>query len=212
MIPIPSLSQRFATMAERLYNRGGVESVQMNLIAALLLSHLVGDFPLQTNQIYRLKNRSWFGIVLHAGIHVVVAALLIRQPLMVWPMLVWLGVLHFLIDLIKLRVSINAQWLGFLVDQVAHLLVLWLLARIWSTATTSILPVAVLMPLIAYGLFLAIAVFFWVLANELSGSTWGNQRDVRWASNHLLTLSQYAGLPLLLILTTYLYQQITRSP
>ena len=47
----------------------------MNLLAALLLGHLIGDFPLQTNQIYRLKSKSWLGIVLHAVVHVVITAL-----------------------------------------------------------------------------------------------------------------------------------------
>jgi uncharacterized integral membrane protein len=79
----------------------------MNLLAALLLGHLIGDFPLQTNQIYRLKNKSWLGIVLHAVVHVVITALLICQPLSVWPLFVYLGVLHFLIDLLKLRLPIN---------------------------------------------------------------------------------------------------------
>ncbi|MEZ4729572.1 MAG: DUF3307 domain-containing protein [Caldilineaceae bacterium] len=80
----------------------------MDLAAALFLSHLVGDFPLQTNQIYRLKNESWVGVALHAAIHVILAALLVKQPLVVWPMLTTLGILHFLIDLIKLRMpSVN---------------------------------------------------------------------------------------------------------
>ncbi|MFZ4657785.1 MAG: DUF3307 domain-containing protein [Caldilineaceae bacterium] len=183
----------------------------MNLLAALLLGHLIGDFPLQTNQIYRLKNKSWLGIVLHAVVHVVITALLICQPLSVWPLFVYLGVLHFLIDLLKLRLPIKQQWLGFLLDQVAHLLTLWLLAQIWSTAT-ALLPLSMMLPMIAYGLFLATLVFLWILANELSTSQWGNGPYVQWAKAHLLRLSQYAGVPLLLAAAVYIYQHTLRSP
>lgn len=185
----------------------------MNLIAALLLSHLVADFPLQTNQIYRLKNESWLGIVLHAAIHVLVAAVLIKQPLAVWPMLVWLGVLHFFVDLVKLRAPIRSPSVGFLLDQGAHLVVLWFLARAWSTVTASVLPLSVLIPMILYGLFLATLVFSWVLANELARGAWGRRRYVQWARNHLLQLSQYAGLPLLFSLAVHWYQSSSsRSP
>lgn len=188
-----------------------MEVIPMNLIAALLLSHLIGDFPLQTNQIYRLKNKSWLGIVLHAIVHVVVTALLLQQPLSVWPMLLWLGLLHFLVDLTKLRLPIKRQWLGFLLDQAAHLIILWLLAQLWSTAV-ALLPLAVMLPLIAYGLFLATLVFLWILANELSTSQWGHRPYVQWASVHLLLLSQYAGIPLLLIAAAYIYQHLPRAP
>jgi hypothetical protein len=197
-------------MAEQLYRIYGMEVISMSLIAALLLSHLIGDFPLQTNQIYRLKNESWLGIVLHAVVHVVVMALLLRQPLAVWPMLLWLGVLHFLVDLAKLRLPIRCQWLGFLLDQAAHLITLWLLAQIWSNAV-ALLPLSVMLPMIIYGLFLATLVFLWVLANELSTSQWGNHPYVQWARTHLLCLSQYAGVPLLLIAAAYIYQHLPRT-
>ncbi|MCE7979923.1 MAG: DUF3307 domain-containing protein [Caldilinea sp. CFX5] len=196
-------------MAERIYRTYGMEVMPMNLIAALLLSHLIGDFPLQTNQIYRLKNRSWLGIVLHAIVHVVVTALLIQQPLSVWPMLLCLGLLHFLVDLTKLRLPIRRQWLGFLIDQAAHLITLWLLAQLWSTAV-ALLPLAVMLPMIVYGLFLATVVFLWVLANELSTSQWGERPYVQWAHAHLLRLSQYAGIPLLLTAAAYIYQHLPR--
>jgi len=183
----------------------------MELTAALLLSHLVGDFPLQTNQIYRLKSQSWVGIALHVAIHIGVTALLIKQPLTVWPMLLLLGVLHFLIDLLKLRAPIKRQWLGFLLDQSAHFIVLIILSRLWSTATASVLPLYTLMPMIIYGLFLATLVFLWVVANELAASGFDHQPYIRWARMHLLQLSQYAGLPLLFSVATHWYRSSSRS-
>lgn len=183
-----------------------VNPILMNLLAALLLSHFVGDFPLQPNQIYRLKNEHWLGIALHVVIHVTVTSLLIPAPLTVWPMLLLLGILHFGIDLVKLRVPLRSPSLGFLLDQGAHLIVLWALAQFWSNASASVLPLAVLIPLILYGLLLATLVFLWVLANELTTSDQGNRRYVQWASHHLLSLSQVAGLPLLFILAVQWYQ------
>lgn len=183
----------------------------MNLTAALLLSHLVGDFPLQTNQVYRLKNKSWLGIVLHAVIHVATAALLVREPLRVWPLLALLGVLHFLIDLIKLRIPTKRQSLGFLVDQVAHLLVLWLLAQAWTLNAEARLSLPVMIPLIVYGFVLATLVFLWVVANELSSSAWGNRQSIQWAKAHLLQVSQLAGIPLLFALATQWYHSASRA-
>lgn len=183
----------------------------MNLTAALLLSHLVGDFPLQTNQVYRLKNKSWLGIVLHAVIHVATAALLVREPLRVWPLLALLGVLHFLIDLIKLRIPTKRQSLGFLVDQVAHLIVLWILAQAWTLNAEARFSLPVMIPLIFYGFILATLVFLWVLANELSTSTWGNRQSIQWAKAHLLQVSQLAGIPLLFTLATQWYHSASRA-
>lgn len=183
----------------------------MNLTAALLLSHLVGDFPLQTNQVYRLKNKSWLGIVLHAVIHVATAALLVREPLRVWPLLALLGVLHFLIDLIKLRIPTKRQSLGFLVDQVAHLLVLWLLAQAWTLNAEARLSLPVMIPLIVYGFVLATLVFLWVVANELSSSAWGNRQSIQWAKAHLLQVSQLAGIPLLFALATQWYHSASQA-
>lgn len=183
----------------------------MNLAAALLLSHLVGDFPLQTNWIYKFKNESWLGIALHATIHVILAALLVEHPFTVWPLFVTLGVLHFLIDLIKLHVPTQRQALGFLLDQAAHILVILWLAKTWATAADSVLPLPILMPMIIYGLFLASLVFLWVLANELSSNERRHRRSILWARDHLLQLSQYAGLPLLVSLATHWYHSSSRS-
>lgn len=185
--------------------------MQMNLTAALLLSHLVGDFPLQTNQVYRLKNKSWLGIMLHAVIHVASAALLVKEPLRVWPLLALLGILHFLIDLVKLRIPTKHQSVGFLVDQLAHLLVLWLLGQVWDMNADARLSLPVMMPMILYGFFLAILVFLWVVANELSGSAWGNRQYMQWARAHLLQVSQLAGIPLLFSLAHNWYHTASRS-
>ena len=58
----------------------------MDLLATLLLGHLSADFPLQTNWVYRLKNRRWAGVLLHTAIHCVVTAVLLSDSLTHWPM------------------------------------------------------------------------------------------------------------------------------
>lgn len=178
----------------------------MNLFAALLLSHLVADFPLQTNQIYKMKNESTLGIALHAAIHMFLAAFLIQHPLQAWPLLASLGIIHFLIDLVKVRAPQKPQAVSFVLDQIAHLLVLWGLARYWALATTSILAPSVLLPLILYGSFLALLVFLWVLAQDLSSGSLSNHAYIRWGRAYLLQISQYAGWPLVLLLIVYWYR------
>jgi len=182
-----------------------LETVEMNLLAALLLSHLVADFPLQTNRIYKLKNESGLGIALHAAIHVILAAFLIKQPLTVWPLLVVLGMLHFLIDLVKVRMPQKPQSIGFLIDQIAHIIVLKGLADRWANTTGSVLSLSILMPMIIYGIFIAILVFLWVLANDLAMSEISHKSYVQWTKNYLLQVSQYAGWPLVFSLVVYWY-------
>ncbi len=178
----------------------------MNLLAALLLGHLVADFPLQTDRIYKLKNESCLGIALHAAIHMILTAFLIKQPLTVWPLLVTLGVLHFLIDLVKVHAPQKPQAIGFVLDQVAHIVVLKGLADRWATTTDSALSSSILLPMIVYGVFLATLVFLWVLANDLSLGALGNKSYILWTKSYLLQVSQYAGWPLILSLVVYWYQ------
>ena len=86
----------------------------MDLLATLLLAHLIADFPLQTNGLYRLKRRHWAGVLLHAAIHCLITAILIKDPFTHWSALVVLFSLHVVIDWVKLRVDFEFFSLGFL--------------------------------------------------------------------------------------------------
>lgn len=66
----------------------------MSTFFILLLAHLLADFPLQTNRIFRLKVTSNAGLALHVLIHVAMAALLLRQPAQHLNLLLALGVAH----------------------------------------------------------------------------------------------------------------------
>ena len=169
----------------------------MDLLATLVLAHLIADFPLQTNRIFRLKRRHWAGVLLHAGIHATVAAILVRNPLAHWPMLVtlWLG--HFGIDWLKLRFDFKFKSLGFVLDQMAHLLLLLLLAN-WSSAIRGVLPHALLFPAVAYALLPATLMFLSVLMIDLEGRS---SHPPYWPSvkaPQIVLLSHLAGYPLLL--------------
>ena len=100
----------------------------MNVLATLLFAHLIADFPLQTNWVFRFKLESWLGVMLHSAIHVVVtASLLVNWP-QVWPLLIVLGLLHFICDWLKTRPFQDSGVSGFLIDQFAHITILALLA------------------------------------------------------------------------------------
>ncbi len=102
------------------------------LFVKLLLAHLIGDFLLQPGkslvQKQALKARSGF-LYLHAAIHFALTLLLVWDPGF-WKQALLIAGSHLVIDLIKLY---TAHWyqrdiLPFLLDQLAHLLVLFAVA------------------------------------------------------------------------------------
>ncbi len=165
----------------------------MTTFLALLLAHFLADFPLQTNKIFRLKVAGNFGLLLHVAIHLIMAALLLRQPFQHIELLLTLGVIHFAIDWVKVRFSSNPQWPGFVLDQLAHLSSIILLA-FWQPGATAVLPLWVLLPLIMLVLLPAVLMLLWVWANDAQQQTRFQQsRSVHWASKRLLMLSQRTG-------------------
>ncbi|MBK8900639.1 MAG: DUF3307 domain-containing protein [Anaerolineaceae bacterium] len=165
----------------------------MTTFLALLLAHLLADFPLQTNRIFRLKVAGNAGLVLHVLIHILTTALLVRRPASHLDLLLVLGVVHFLIDWIKLRFPHDPQWPGFLLDQLAHLLSLGLLA-LWQPEVTAVLSPWLMLPLIWLVLLPALLMLLWVWANDVQQDTrYQASPSVHWASRRLLTLSQQTG-------------------
>lgn len=183
----------------------------MNLAAALLLGHLIADFPLQTTTIYALKVKSWNGVLVHALIHVMVTALLVQPFSAAVPLLLMLGILHFFTDYFKVHFPTDRQWPGFLIDQGIHLTVLMVLAYQWQGVIVSVLPFVLLVPLIFYTAFLATLVFLWVLACDLAQGSMGQKPWIQWARQNLLHLSQYAGLPVFISLFQHLFRHTVRT-
>ena len=165
----------------------------MTTFLALLLAHLLGDFPLQTNRIFRLKVSGNLGLALHVGIHLCMAALLIRQPFQHLNLLLALGVTHFTIDWIKVHFPVNPQWPGFILDQVAHLVTIATLS-FWQPSVTAVLPLWLMLPLLFLVLLPALLMLLWIWANDAQQQTRFQQsQPIHWASSRLLTISQRTG-------------------
>lgn len=97
----------------------------------LVLSHLLADYPLQTDRLVQAK-RHTRGLILHIGVHLLTMFVLSgRASLIVWPQLLALGAIHFVIDGIK---NITAhRWprvvvVPYLLDQLVHFLSIALIA------------------------------------------------------------------------------------
>jgi len=99
----------------------------MFLFLRLYLAHLLGDFVLQFDELYRLKVSSRLGHVLHVLIHLGCSILLAwpyrREPVF-WGFLVALIAIHFIQDCIKYDRMKNRSkaFLYFVVDQFFHFL------------------------------------------------------------------------------------------
>jgi hypothetical protein len=172
----------------------------MNTFVILLLAHLIADFPLQTNRIFSLKTtQPHKGLFLHVAVHLLVAAILLQNPLRYAPLLLAYVAIHYVVDWLKLRQKATPQVPGFLLDQAAHLLTIVLLAA-WQPDLTTYLPdwLAVLGVMLAF--VPAILTFLWVWATDLQAQQ-PNNATADWASHHLLPLSQRLGSILVLSLT-----------
>lgn len=176
----------------------------MTTFTALLLAHLLSDFPLQTNRIFRMKLQGYKGLMLHAVIHVCVTALMIRQFWQFWPTLLLLGFLHYLTDWAKLRYSGAQQTPGFVVDQGAHIVTLLFIVTL-APQMTAVFPLWFLAPAVALALVPASLTFAYVYATDrCRGQTMQNNivknHTLQWACTQLLPLSQKAGWFVLLML------------
>jgi len=163
----------------------------MTTFPILLLAHLIADFPLQTNRIYVLKTQGNKGLLLHVGIHLLVAAVLLQRPLAHLPLLLLYGLVHFIVDWLKVNNSARRQTPGFLLDQAAHVATVLVLA-VWQPALTSILPQWLVWLGVWLALIPACLTLLWVVANDLRGD-WPHNSTLRWASRRLLPLSQKIG-------------------
>jgi len=95
----------------------------------LWLAHLIADFPLQTNLIFRLKKKSIFGVFIHGTVFLILALFLSIPYLKyfiswIYIILVWL--FHIWIDWEKIKVSNTSKerdnvWY-FVLDQILHLI------------------------------------------------------------------------------------------
>ncbi|MEM7129518.1 MAG: DUF3307 domain-containing protein [Chloroflexota bacterium] len=181
----------------------------MSLFLTLLLSHLVADFPLQWNALVRMKQNGQAGLIIHSSMHVIVASLLLQEPLKQWPLLLVLGTIHWLIDWTKVSLpNSNTVW-GFLLDQVAHLVSILLIVSIYGlffqTSPAAILPDNILTAAVVYGIVIGIMVFVWVWANSQSEEVIQSVPIIQWTQAQMLQFSQQLGMALIGALLYGLY-------
>ncbi len=165
--------------------------------AGLLLAHLIADFPLQADWVYRWRSCSAAGLALHAAIHVMVTALILKDVTGYWLILVLVGLLHFAVD------GFKPYWRGsalarFVLDQAIHIIVLIWLAMIFPVQPA--LPAGLLYPVLVYATLPALLMALWVL----STSQRSPGRAERWMRYHLLGASKIAGVPLVATLSFWL--------
>lgn len=100
------------------------------ILLYLIIGHLVGDFFLQPSGLVAYKQKSIYGILLHALIILIAQSLLLLPYLnsfKVASILIGIGVLHFAIDYAKIKIK---KWkelpiIPFLLDQITHFIVIF---------------------------------------------------------------------------------------
>ncbi|MFB9055540.1 DUF3307 domain-containing protein [Mariniflexile ostreae] len=107
----------------------------MILLIKLLLSHIIGDFFLQPQKWVKDKEaRKLSSVALygHVLIHILLTAILLWD-ITRWPIIIIIGVSHFLIDAVKLLVQTpkNTRTL-FFIDQLLHILVIGICYVVYS--------------------------------------------------------------------------------
>jgi len=103
----------------------------MFLFWRIILAHVLGDFPLQTDSIYFLKVRSKLGGLVHGSVFIVLN-LLLGWPYIgnkrVLSLLIAIGFIHALIDGMKIsfkgRYTHGETIITFLSDQLIHLIII----------------------------------------------------------------------------------------
>ncbi len=144
----------------------------MDFFQLLLLAHVIGDFPLQTDSLFRLKQKSAWGVPLHVLIcslvNVAIFFPLLDRPA-VWLVILFIALVHFTLDRTKLSLALfhARDGLGyFFIDQGLHLISLlggawylqatlpqasyWLSPRLTTTMTALVIAGFSAPPIIHY--------------------------------------------------------------
>lgn len=168
-------------------------------LAVLLLTHVIGDYALQTDSIYKLKiSGGILGLAVHVAIHVLITGLLLQLGFVHnWFLLLLLFVLHFTVDLVKLQIQTHYQFVAYLLDQVVHIgciiFLFWLFPQ-----TKTLLPEDWLLPFLAYSLIPFITMTLWVWYSEKQRNMRPDDEDVLYQGffGSMKQISQITAIPL----------------
>ena len=155
------------------------------MLYIMLLAHLLGDYLFQTAAIVRWKTRSLLGVVAHGGI---VTATTLTCATIVdptwWPYALLIGVTHTLIDVVRARLvhpkKCGAELAWYLMDQIAHIAIIWLVVESSSSQRWPELASAARIlaspRLLIYAIgYLLLANPTWVLLRYLVRGIWGTK-------------------------------------
>lgn len=135
----------------------------------LLLAHLIGDYPLQSEWLIENKRSLW-GLTLHIAIHLAVTLLIVGSASAeAWPKILVLALIHFLLDFTKSL--FGNRWpkqgaLQYVVDQLLHILSIFLVSRwIESDLDAALLPINTIWPIYAIGYLMV--TYVWYITERL---------------------------------------------
>ncbi|MFK7800862.1 MAG: DUF3307 domain-containing protein [Anaerolineae bacterium] len=169
-------------------------------LALLLLTHVIGDYALQTDSIYKLKTSGGFlGLAVHVAIHILITGMLLQLGfLRNWLLLLLLFLLHFTVDLAKLQVNTRFQFLAYLVDQLVHMGCIFLLFWLFPQTQTS-LPEEWLVPFLAYSMVPFLTMTIWVWYSEKQRRLRPDDEEIllKGFFGNMKLFSQVSALPLI---------------
>lgn len=98
----------------------------------LVLAHVISDFPLQTDKIYKIKKDHVWGIFLHVSICTITNIVFLQPYLNYWQswiVIFFLFVVHAIVD--RCKIELTARWFNdgffyFVADQIMHITSIWL--------------------------------------------------------------------------------------
>jgi hypothetical protein len=106
----------------------------MTIFWLLFLAHLIADFPLQTSAIYSFKKKKIVGILPHVAIYSAINVLVLLpflNSVHTWLSIIALFVVHTIVDrgkLIFVQTNSRDNLLHFLLDQIIHILSIWVIS------------------------------------------------------------------------------------
>lgn len=112
----------------------------MLLITKLILAHLIGDFLLQPRKWVKEKEKKKLKspkLYIHAAIHLVLLFLIVWD-LTLWPLIITIGLLHLIIDGVKLYFqNKNTKRNWFFIDQLLHIASIIIVYIVFTNQTIS---------------------------------------------------------------------------
>ncbi|MFT5196751.1 MAG: hypothetical protein ACI85U_003788 [Candidatus Promineifilaceae bacterium] len=170
-------------------------------LAFLLLTHVIGDYALQTDSVYKLKiSGGLLGLAVHVFIHILITGMLLQFGfLRNWLLLVLLFLLHFTVDLAKLQVNTRFHFLAYLIDQFMHIVCILFLFWLFPQSKT-LIPNQWLPLFLAYSLIPFVSMTAWVWHSEQQSRLRPNDKLILQQGflGRMKNVSQITAIPLLL--------------